>query len=118
MKRALLILLCLPLIALANAGDTARPSSLTSKDEAVTATIAIGNFTFVPNTLEVASGTKLIWVNQDDVPHTVIGTDGTSPIKSQPLDTDDRYSVAIAKPGTYKYFCSLHPHMVGTIIVR
>jgi plastocyanin len=80
--------------------------------------VTIGNFTFEPTTLTVPPGTELTWVNKDDVPHIVIGTDGDSPIKSHPLDTDDRYSVTITKPGTYKYFCSMHPHMTGTIIVQ
>src|SRR5215471_21416018 len=73
--------------------------------------VTIGNFTFKPEAVTVPVGTELIWVNEDDVPHIVIGTDADSPIKSQPLDTDDRYSVTLTKPGTYKYFCSMHPHM-------
>jgi plastocyanin len=79
--------------------------------------IAIGNFAFEPSTLTVPAGTVLSWVNDDDAPHTVIGTDPDSPIKSLPLDTGDRYTIALTKPGTYRYFCSLHPHMTGTVIV-
>jgi plastocyanin len=60
----------------------------------------------------------LTWLNEDDAPHTVIGTDAGSPIKSQPLDTGEAYSIALTKPGTYRYFCSLHPHMTGTVIVE
>lgn len=79
--------------------------------------IAIGDFAFEPRTLTVAAGTVLSWVNEDDAPHTVVGTDPGSPIKSLPLDTGDRYSVTLAQPGTYHYFCSLHPHMTGTVVV-
>ena len=79
--------------------------------------IVIGNFTFEPSTLTVPAGTVLTWLNEDDAPHTVIGTDAESPIKSRPLDTGDRYSVTLTKPGTYRYFCSVHPHMTGTVIV-
>ena len=79
--------------------------------------VVISNFTFEPSTLTVRAGTVLTWVNEDDAPHTVIGTDAESPIKSQPLDTGDRYSITLTKPGTYHYFCSLHPHMTGTVIV-
>ena len=80
--------------------------------------ITIGNFTFAPTTLEVPVGTALTWVNEDDVPHVVVGTDAGSPLKSPALDTDDRYSVVLDKPGTYHYFCSLHPQMIGTVIVK
>jgi plastocyanin len=80
--------------------------------------IKIGNFKFVPAEVTVAAGTRLSWLNQDDAPHLVIGTDPNSPIKSPPLDTDEQYSIVLAKPGTYRYFCSLHPQMTGTIVVR
>jgi plastocyanin len=59
-----------------------------------------------------------VFVNEDDVPHTVIGSDPGSPLRSPALDTDDKYTVAIDKPGTYSYFCSLHPHMTGSVIVK
>ena len=81
-------------------------------------TVRVGNFAFIPATVTVAAGTKLHWVNEDDVPHTVIGVDEGTPIKSPALDTTDEYAVVLAKPGTYKYFCSLHPHMVGTVVVK
>jgi 3',5'-cyclic-AMP phosphodiesterase len=80
--------------------------------------ITIGNFTFSPATLEVPAGTALLWENQDDVPHTVVGADKDSPLKSPALDTDDHYSVVLKQRGTYRYFCSLHPHMTGTVIVK
>ncbi|MEP7246878.1 MAG: cupredoxin family copper-binding protein [Gammaproteobacteria bacterium] len=80
--------------------------------------ITIGNFTFSPATLEVPVGTTLLWVNEDDVPHVVIGSDPGSPVKSPALDTDGQYSLLMDHPGTYRYFCSLHPHMTGTIIVK
>jgi plastocyanin len=80
--------------------------------------ISIGNFKFSPSVIEVPAGTTVLWINEDDVPHIVIGTDVGSPLKSPPLDTDDRYSAVLDKPGTYKYFCSLHPHMIGTVIVK
>jgi plastocyanin len=80
--------------------------------------VRIGNFAFAPDTLTVAVGTKVQWVNEDDAPHTVVGVDENTPLKSPPLDTDDKYTVVLDKPGTYKYFCSLHPHMVGVVIVK
>ena len=81
--------------------------------------VSISNFTFSPATLEVPVGTTLHWVNDDDVPHTVLGADkGSSAIRSPALDTNDAYSVVLSQPGTYHYFCSLHPHMTGTIVVK
>ena len=80
--------------------------------------IRIGNFAFVPETITVAAGTKVQWVNEDDAPHVVIGIDKDTPIRSAALDTDDKYVVVLDRPGTYKYFCSLHPHMVGVVIVK
>jgi len=80
--------------------------------------VRIGNFAFAPETITVPVGTKVQWVNEDDAPHTVVGVDKDTPLKSPPLDTDDKYFVVLDKPGTYKYFCSLHPHMVGVVIVK
>jgi plastocyanin len=82
------------------------------------ATVHIANFTFSPAVIEVPVGTPLTWVNEDDAPHTVTGSDRDSPLKSSALDTDDHYAVVMSKPGTYHYFCSLHPHMTGTVVVK
>ena len=81
-------------------------------------TIRIGNFTFAPAVLEVPAGTSILFVNEDDVPHAIVGSDRDSPLKSPALDTNDRYSVKLTQPGTYHYFCSLHPRMTGTVIVK
>ena len=78
--------------------------------------VKIGNFTFGPQELTVKSGTKVIWTNEDDIPHTV--TSSTLAFKSKALDTDDSFSFTFTTPGSYKYFCSLHPHMTGTIVVQ
>lgn len=80
--------------------------------------IEIDNFNFAPVTLTVAAGTKVTWTNHDDIPHTVVSGDDPRLFKSPPLDTDDAYSFVFDKPGTYTYFCSIHPKMVGTIIVK
>ena len=79
--------------------------------------IGIDNFQFSPPTLTVKAGTKVTWINNDDVPHLIVNVQNKfrqSPV----LDTDQRFSTTIAKPGTYKYFCSLHPQMQGTIVVN
>jgi plastocyanin len=79
--------------------------------------ISISNFTFAPAAVTVPAGKELTWRNEDDAPHTVVGTDPGSPLKSPALDTGDKYSVTLTQPGTYRYFCSLHPHMTGSVTV-
>ena len=80
-------------------------------------TVAIDNFAFTPRTLTVKAGTEVTWVNHDDVPHTVVNVEQKFP-GSPVLDTDRTYRVRLTKPGTYKYFCSIHPTMTGTIVVE
>ncbi len=77
--------------------------------------ITIDNFMFTPATLTVKVGTPITWTNRDDIPHTVVSDDKT--FKSRALDTDEKFTFTPAKPGTYTYFCSIHPKMVGKIVV-
>ena len=78
--------------------------------------VKIDNFNFMPGDLTVAAGTTVTWVNHDDVPHTVRTADGA--IKSKALDTDDKFSMTFDKPGTYEYFCSIHPKMTAKVVVK
>jgi len=78
--------------------------------------VTIDNFTFNPQRLTIKAGTTVIWTNQDDIPHTVAST--SKAFKSKVLDTDDKFSFTFTTPGEYAYFCSLHPHMTGTIVVE
>jgi len=80
------------------------------------AEVKIDNFSFNPATITVAAGTQVTWTNRDDIPHTVATDDKA--IKSKVLDTDDKFTYTFAKPGTYSYFCSLHPKMKGTVVVQ
>ena len=77
--------------------------------------VQIRDFAFEPRSLSVAIGAEVTWVNDDEEPHLVV--DPAGGFKSEPLDTGDRYSFRFDKSGTYKYFCALHPHMIGIIIV-
>jgi plastocyanin len=79
--------------------------------------VSIDNFTFTPQALTVKAGTTVTWTNKDDIPHGVAWTNNAF-AKSQALDTDDSYSLTFTTPGTYQYFCYLHPHMVGTLVVQ
>ena len=78
--------------------------------------VVIENFSFAPATLTVKAGTKVTWINRDDVPHTVNENDKR--FKSDPMDTDDQFSYTFSAPGTFSYFCALHPKMTGQIIVK
>ena len=78
--------------------------------------VTIDNFTFTAPELTVAVGTTVKWVNHDDIPHSVVEKNKT--FRSKALDTDDSYSFTFASDGTYDYFCGLHPHMQGKIIVK
>jgi plastocyanin len=78
--------------------------------------VTIDNFTFGPRALTVAVGTTVKFVNHDDIPHTVF--EKKLSFRSKALDTDDAYSYTFASAGSFDYFCSLHPHMVGKIIVK
>jgi plastocyanin len=84
--------------------------------QAADATVKIDNFTFAPQQFTVKIGTTVTWDNGDDIPHTVVSS--TKLFRSNALDTGDKFSFTFTTPGVYQYFCSLHPHMVGTIVVE
>jgi plastocyanin len=79
-------------------------------------TVMIDNFKFNPPRLTVTAGTTVTWDNEDDIPHTVASS--ARIFRSRALDTSDKFSFTFATPGVYEYFCSLHPHMTGTIVVE
>jgi plastocyanin len=80
--------------------------------------VVIDNFRFSPRKLTVPAGTKVTWVNRDDVPHTATSTAKPRVFDSKSLDTDDQFAHTFATPGTYEYFCAVHPHMTGQIVVK
>jgi amicyanin len=79
------------------------------------AQVKIANFTFDPPTLTVKAGTTVTWINADDIPHLVSEKDGK--FRSSALDTNDKFSQTFATAGTVEYFCAIHPHMTGKIVV-
>lgn len=79
------------------------------------AAVMIDNFTFAPAQLTVKIGSTVTWTNRDDIPHTVVSA---GKFKSKALDTDDSYAFTFTAAGDYTYFCSLHPHMTGTVKVE
>jgi plastocyanin len=92
------------------------PSVMADQPSAASADVKIDNFSFGPQTITVGVGTTVTWTNRDDIPHTVVSTDGV--FKSKVRDTDEKFSYTFTKAGTYSYFCSVHPKMTGTVIVR
>ncbi|QHE94939.1 amicyanin [Pandoraea fibrosis] len=80
--------------------------------------VHIDNFTFSPATLTVRAGTRVTWTNRDDEPHTVTSSGNPRAFASGALDTDGTFSFVFDKPGTYPYYCAIHPHMTGVIIVK
>ncbi len=77
--------------------------------------VTIDNFTFTPAELNLKVGDTVTWTNQDDIPHTVVSA---GKFRSKAMDTDGTFSFTFTTAGEYKYFCSLHPHMTGTIKVE
>lgn len=78
--------------------------------------VNIDNFSFSPATLTVKAGTSITWTNRDDIPHTVVADDKS--FKSKVLDTNEKFTFTPTKPGTYPYFCSIHPKMTGKLVVE
>ena len=99
----------------AGLGQNAVTAAQNAKPE-TEATVKIDNFSFTPATITVAAGTTVRWTNRDDIPHTVVSDDQS--FKSKAMDTDEAYSHTFTKPGTYSYFCSIHPHMTGKVVVQ
>ena len=86
--------------------------------QSATASVKIDNFTFEPKELDIAVGTTVTWQNADDVPHTATSKDDPQVFDSGALDTDDKFSFTFSKPGKYAYYCKVHPHMTGVVVVK
>jgi plastocyanin len=103
----------------ASAAEVAAPHGKSSAGPTISIhelTISIHEFMFSPTSLTVTAGTTVHWKNLDPEPHTIRAVDAT--FKSDALDQDDSFNFTFDKPGTYRYVCSIHPQMVGTIVVK
>ncbi|WP_267222971.1 cupredoxin domain-containing protein [Dyella silvae] len=103
--------------ALSATAPLAFAANTTSVAPAKSYAVDIRNFAFSPRTLTVPAGARVVWTNRDDEPHVVTSAGGQFTM-SKALDTSDSYAVTFTHAGTYGYFCSIHPMMVGTIIVQ
>ncbi len=100
-------------VAMVLAGAAAMNSAFAAEETSIG--VAIDNFTFAPAEVTVKAGTKVLFVNHDDMPHSVVLENGK--VRSRALDTDDSFSFIFENPGEFIYFCDLHPQMKGKIIV-
>ncbi len=91
------------------------PAAETPAAAADATAVNIDNFTFGPKELTVKAGTTVTWTNRDDIPHTVVSA---GKFRSKPLDTDNTFAFTFTAAGEYKYFCSLHPQMMGVVKVE
>lgn len=115
MKFARLLLMSMFFVGIAGCIGHAVLSARAASD-AQSQQIKIDNFSFTPQQLTIAQGTTVVWANNDDVPHTVVGTH--QEFRSKALDTGDQFLFTFTKPGIYEYFCSVHPMMTGKIVVK
>jgi plastocyanin len=118
----LMLVVGLLLIASSAPSSASQPTSSTINNTAATDSTDIGteikidNFAFVPASVTVKTGTRVIWINHDDIPHTIDSTEGK--FRSGALDTDDHFQFRFTEAGEYQFFCRLHPKMTGRVIVQ
>ena len=103
-------------LGIAGLGAGAGNVTASAQPKPETMEVKIDNFTFGPAELTVRVGTTITWTNRDDIPHTVVSTDKV--FKSKVLDTDEKFSSTFSTPGTFPYFCSIHPKMTGKVVVQ
>jgi plastocyanin len=117
-RRVWSLVLAVPVVMAASlvAINTRSFAARAKQTQASSAEVKIDNFSFGPATLTVTVGTTVTWTNRDDIPHTVVSDDKV--FKSKVLDTDDKFSFTFSRPGTYPYFCSIHPKMTGKVVVQ
>ena len=120
MKNALLTITTVAVLVLSfglSKASHAKPAGSEQNSSSEQYHVKIDNFSFGPSTLTVPAGATVTWINQDDVPHNVVSSEGKS-LRSPVLDTDQKFSYAFTTAGTYSYYCGIHPHMTGKVIVQ
>ena len=115
-KNLSVFVLLVAAVSMFGAAPSLRRVRAAAQSQGSSVEVKIDNFVFGPQALTISAGTTVTWINRDDIPHTVVSSDGA--FKSKVLDTDDKFSFVFTTPGTYDYFCGVHPHMTGQIIVK
>ena len=110
------LLACGQKVQSATSNDAPARAVAEEKQSGSATEIKIDNFSFTPQSITVAAGTTVTWTNHDDVPHNVVSSDKF--FKSKTMYTDEKFSYTFGKPGTYSYFCSIHPRMTATVVVK
>ncbi|HLJ24782.1 MAG TPA: cupredoxin family copper-binding protein [Candidatus Acidoferrales bacterium] len=100
-----------------SAGTRMAPAENAGDKPASGAMVKIDNFSFGPAAITIPAGSTVTWTNHDDVPH-VVTSDDNKLFRSKALDTDDHFSFTFTKPGTYNYYCAIHPKMTAQIVVQ
>jgi plastocyanin len=114
-----LFLLIVSQLALGQLPSGSKASGVTTQPTSQpAASVRIENFAFIPRELDIAVGTTVTWQNADDVPHTATSKDDPQVFDSGALDTDEKFSFTFTKPGKYAYYCKVHPHMTGLVVVK
>lgn len=106
----------MPTMVMPTSGTPTRTAASVAATDPNSPQVGIDNFNFAPKSLSVPVGTTVTWTNRDDVPHTVTSRD--KKFSSQALDTDERFTFTFTAPGTYAYFCAIHPIMTAEIVVK
>jgi plastocyanin len=99
-------------------GPAGTSTAATQPTTQAAVTVTIENFAFIPKEVDITAGTTVTWQNADDVPHTATSKGDVQVFDSGPLDTDDKFSFTFNQPGTYAYYCKVHPHMTGVVVVK
>ena len=115
---SVLVILACTAVGCSSSQTTATPAASPSSSVGGN-TISIKNFAFDPSTLTVKTGTAVTWVNNDGAPHTIVSDTGApAAISSDTLSSGASFTFTFTQPGTYIYHCSIHPSMIGTVIVQ
>jgi plastocyanin len=92
------------------------PAILAAAGPSSTVDINIAKFAYGPKEITIAPGTKIVWTNHDQTPHTVTSNDKS--FASKGLDTDDKFEHTFTSEGDFGYICTVHPYMTGVVHVR
>ena len=118
MRRSVSVVVSIAIAVLGISASGAKNSVVAAQQKAQGAEVKIDNFSFGPAALTISVGSTVTWTNRDDIPHTVVSSDDPKAFKSKVMDTDEKFSFTFSNPGTYPYFCSVHPKMVGKVVVQ